>query len=238
MGASFFAIECWKSTAGGGDNVVCHGSDGVADEREQNWCEEVVPAGARHFAMAEDNISQQEFECDPRDVEDGRCYTGLHLLHGNIAEADALEFTGEVFDLTEGVNRPAITKRSTDPLLRTAELSGSKKAVGNNDAAAGAQDAMCFAEERGFVGASGIATAFDRIEGIEACGRKAGVLVVAERNLDAGGARAGLVECATVLKLPGDEGDAVEIGCGVRPGDASQGCAEATTYVENTCRAI
>jgi len=156
-------------TAGGGDYVVGHGADGVADEGEQDWGEDVVPAGAGHFALAEDYVCQQELERDPGDVKDGWGDAGLHLLDYDVAEAYVAELAGEGFDLAQGVDRPAIAKGAADALLRAAEFAGAEEAVGYDDAAAGTQDAMGLAKERGLVGGAGITTAFYGVDGVEGC---------------------------------------------------------------------
>ena len=75
-------------------------------------------------------------------MEDGGRHARLHLLDDDVPKAYALEFACELADVTEGIDDPAITESAVDVLLWAAQLAGAKEAVGDNDAASGAQEAV------------------------------------------------------------------------------------------------
>ena len=52
-------------------------------------------------------------------MKDGRRYAGLHLLDDDVTEAEALEFSCEFVDFTEGIDDPALTEFAKEKLLGT-----------------------------------------------------------------------------------------------------------------------
>ena len=117
----------------------------------------------------------------------------LHLLDDDIPKAYALELACQLVDFTEGVDDPAITESAVDVLLWATQLARAKEAVGDNDTASGAQEAVRFPKKRGFVRAVSIATALKCVDSVERGRGKRRVFVVAENQPDALGFRAGLV---------------------------------------------
>ena len=63
------------------------------------------------------------------------------------------------------------------------------------------------------------------------------MFVVAEAEIDAagfaGGLGAGLIEQRALLKLPGDQGEAMELSLRATAGDAAESGGEAATEVSN-----
>ncbi len=123
---------------GGADDVVGEGADGAADEREKDRCEDVVPAGARHFSLAEEDGRQKESERDPGDMEDGGCDGGLDLLDCDLGKTGIVKFADECVNFAKIIDDPAIAESAVDGFLGTMEISGADKAVGNDEAAIGA----------------------------------------------------------------------------------------------------
>ena len=105
--------------------------------------------------------------------------------------------------------------------MRASQFAGAEEAVGDCDAAAGTQETVRLLKERGFVRATGVATAFNRVDGVEGCGGLGCVFVVAEGEGDVAAFRAGLVELTALFELPWDESDAVQVGVGKAPGEAA-----------------
>ena len=227
---AFLQIGAYLTT-GCTNDVVGHGAYGRADEWQQDGGEDVVPTSAGHFASVEEDGGQQKSECDPGNVEDGGCDASLHRLHEDIVEAEALEFAGELIDFAEGVDGPAVTEFAEDGFLRASQFAGTAKAVSDYDAAARTQKAVRLIKECGFVCALSVATALDREDGIEGRGGVCCVLVVAEGQGNLLAFRAGAVESTALLKLPGDEGDPVQVGFGEAAGEAAQGGTEAASHV-------
>jgi hypothetical protein len=151
----------------GADDVVGEGADGEAYEREKDWREDVVPAGARHFSGAEEDGCQKEFERDPGDMEHGGCDAELDLFDCDFGKASIVEFAGECANFAKVIDGPAIAKFSIDGALWSAEISGADEAVGHDQAAFGAEEAMGFADEARLVCAGAIATAFNGTDGVE-----------------------------------------------------------------------
>ena len=187
--------------AGGADQVVGHGAEGEADEGHEQRCEDVVPAGAGHFAFAEDDRCEQEFERDPGDVENRWRDASLNALNHDVTEAEALEFAGESLDVAQLADDPAVAEPAEDLRLRAAQFARAKKAVGDDDAAARAEQAAGLAQERGLAVASGVAGTLDGEDRVERSSRVSGVLVVAESEDDVG--ISGLVEKPALFELPG-----------------------------------
>lgn len=75
---------------------------------------------------------------------------------------------------------------------------------------------MGFTEEARFVCAGAVTAALDGIDSVEGLCRVVGVFVISETQLNACGLGTGLVQEATLLKLPRDERDAVESAEGRR----------------------
>ena len=133
----------------------------------------------------------------------------LHAFDDDVGEAEVFEFAGERADLAEGLDDPALGESAKDGLLRAAQFAGAEEAVCDDEAAARAQKAVCFAEKCGFICASGVATALDGTDGVQGFGWQRCVFVVAERELDAPTFGAGLIELMALLELPWYEGDSV-----------------------------
>ena len=152
----------------------------MADKWKKDWGEDVVPAGASHFSRTEEDGREKEFERHERDVEDRECDAGLDLLDCDIAEAGAFEFSREGADFAEGVDDPAVAESAVDGLLQVVEFPWALKAIGDDDSASGAKDAVRFPDEAGFVRADAVAAAFDCANSVEGFGRVGGVFVITE----------------------------------------------------------
>ena len=71
-----------------------------------------------HPPSLEENRCEQELECHPGNVENRGSDAGLYLLDNNVAEAEALEFAGELVDFAQVVDRPASAELAEDGFLR------------------------------------------------------------------------------------------------------------------------
>lgn len=147
----------------------------------------------------------------------------------DIPEAYALEFLRELVDITKGVDDPAFTELAEDVLLRATQFAAAEKAVGDNDAASGRKETMCFPNQRGFVRAMGIATTLNRVDSVDGCGRLRCVFVVAESQRDTPAFWTGFVEKTALLKLQGDEGDPIQVGPGKAASETAQRRTETAT---------
>src|ERR1700749_4811456 len=88
----------WLSHPRGADDVVGKRADRISDERQEDWSNDVVPAGAGHFSRTEEDGREEKFERHEGDVKNGGSDAGLDLLDGDIAEARAFQFTFEGTD--------------------------------------------------------------------------------------------------------------------------------------------
>lgn len=106
------------------DDVIRERPPGITDEGQQDRGEDVVPAGARHFALAKRDGSEKEFKRDPGNVENRGSHAGLNPLDCDVAEAGTFEFAHELMDLAERIDDPAIAQFAVDEFLRAAECAG------------------------------------------------------------------------------------------------------------------
>jgi hypothetical protein len=187
------------------DHAVGHWTEGRADQRQQDWGEDVIPAGARHLALAEDHIGQQEFERDPGDVRDGWRYAQLQVLDCDVGEAEVLEGRGEAVEMREIFDDPALAEFAVDALLEAGcESAGSEETVCDDEATAWPEKAVRFGEERAFVGAVGVATALEGVDAVVAGTGQSGRFIVSLQDVDALTTAGRFVERVCLLYLPWD----------------------------------
>ena len=214
------------------DHAVGHWPEGHADQRQQNWGEDVVPAGARHLSLAEDHIREQEFEGDPGDVCDGWRYAKLQVLNRDVGEAEALECCGEAIEMREFFDDPALAKFAVDALLEAGCESVGEEAVCDDEATAGVEKPMRFGEQLGLVRTVRVTTALECIDAVVAGAGQRGRLVVSLQDVDALTVDGGFVERVGLLDLPWDSGESVELRMREMAGKAAQRGTEATAEVE------
>src|SRR5579863_1739642 len=215
------------------DNIVGHWSQRKTNERQQDRGEHIVPAGTSHFVGAEYDRRDQKFERDPWNVQHRWRNARLHSFDDDVAKALALELKLKLVNLSESIDHPTIAKLPIDLFLKAAQLAWAQKAVDDHDAAARTQQTAGFPKDRGFIRSPRIATAFQRIDGIERLRSLCSAFIVAEKQLDAFAHGASLVEEAALLKLPGNERDPNQLSRWKPASKAAQRSAKPATHVQN-----
>src|SRR5437016_6690479 len=185
------------------DHAVSHGPQWRADQRQQHRRQHVVPACASHFPVTGHHIRQQELQRHPGDMRHRRRHTQLQSLNSNVREAKLLQPCREQVKLAKLLDHPALAQLAVNALLQCAgKPVAPEKAVGNDEASTGPQQAVRLRQQCALVRAVRMTTALERVCPVIAAAWQNRVFVVALDDAHTLTAAGCVVERMCVLHLP------------------------------------